>query len=454
MRRYRNFAFVTTGVLAASITLVVWLGMGGTQSVSAETIFANLKARLGRSLSITIEGIDWDNVAVDGRILIDRAGGVPKDETDTVYSEIHTLLKADNPKWNDLDGATVLCVSPANAWLYRRGDGGSSGLRPFEVRPAEMLYKGAKSRQQCQYSLAHFNLLPGSRCSFSKGNSTVSYGFKRAQRQFVQQLLRYLFDLSNVQTADTLVADLQETARESSVEQMDETTWVLHASDFRRIGSLQAPDPQLPDLPDNLEELFKDSVWELSYANDAGRILGTATSNMPNLLQYGRAVDSGKSYEEIEPYLSTPDELIEFLQGRARTVEVDKSPWFGWKIRVIGGVPPLTISEDWQWAVNNVPQLLRDTELTVYYNAETEQVDRAEFHNIVSPDSLITLIPGPVDIDPGLLDSDRWVTDNTMILTDPAQAPSGVTIMPNPLKMLFDLFTGPRDNSKDDQVEK
>lgn len=453
MRRYRNFAFVTTGVLAASITMIVWLGLGGTRSVSAETIFTNLKAELGRSLSITIKGIEWDNVAIDGKILIDRAGDVPNDETDTVYSEMHTLFKADNPKWNDLDGATALCLSPTRSWYYSRGDGGR-GDGSFVVQPAETLYKGPAWRQAVQNWLRRFEVFPGGQYTFSNGKSRVSYEFKGPQRRFVQQLLRYLFDLSNVQTADNLIADLQKVARQSNVEEKDQATWVLHALDFRRIGSLQPLDSKMPDLPDNIEELFKDGVWELSYDSDAGRILGTASYNIPDLFQYGRAVDSEKAHEQIEPYLSAPDKLIEFLRGRARTVEVDKSPWFGWKIRVTGYPFPLTVSSDWQWAVKNLPQLLRDVELTVYFNADADEVDRAEFHNIVSPGSLITLTPGPVDIDPGLLDPDQWVTDHTMVLTNPGQIKSGVTIVPNPFKMLLGLFTKPQDDSKDDQTGK
>lgn len=452
MRRYRRFAFVTTGVLAASITLIVWLGLGGTKSVSAETIFANLRAKLGRSLSITIKGIEWDNVAIDGTILIDRAVDVGGDDSDTVYAELNTLFKADNPKWNDLDGASVLCLSPAQSWWYMRGSGGSCA-RPFEVRPAEMLYRGAKWRSHIKRQLSRFELLNFGSCSFSAaGAGEVNYGFHTPQRDFVQQLLRYLFDLSNAQRVDGLLSELQAAARESIVEKVDKTTWILHASDFRRIGSLQPPDPQLPAAPDDLGELFKDTIWELSYDNRAGRLLGTGTSNTPALLRFGRGVDHEKLADEIQPYLSSSDDLLEFLEDRARTVEVDTSPSFGWKIRVVGYPMPLAISSDWQWAVKNIPQLLRDVELTVYYNTETDEVDRAEFHNIASPGSLITLEPGRVDIAPGLLDPDRWMADDTRILRDSAPMKSGVTIVPNPFKMLLDLFTKPRDNPRDDET--
>lgn len=454
MRRYRNFAFVTTGVLAASITLIVWLGLGGTKSVSAETIFANLRAKLGRSLSITIKGIEWDNVAIDGKILIDRAGDIPNDETDTVYSEMYALLKAGSPKWNDLDGVSVLCLSPTRSWHYSRGNGGS-GDGSFVVRPAEVLYKGPAWRQNVENWLRHFDVLPQGRYTFSNGKSRVSYGFMGSQRQFVQQLLKYLLDLSNAQTADGLIADLQDAARVTSVEQVGEKTWVLSASDFKRIGSLQPPDPQLPDLPDDIEELFEDTVWELSYSVQDKRLIGQSWYDIPgDLHELGRTIDGEELEEEFEPHLSSPDELVRFLRSRTDQVTVDKSPWYGWKIRVTGYPFPLTVSSDWQWTVKNIPQLLRDVELTVYYNTETDEFDRAEFHNIVSSGSLITLTPGSVDIEPSLLDPDRWATSNTRILTDHSQIETGVIIIRNPLQALIDLFTKPRENLKDDPAGK
>jgi hypothetical protein len=67
------------------------------------------------------------------------------------------------------------------------------------------------------------------------------------------------------------------------------------------------------------------------------------------------------------------------------------------------------------WAAEIMPKLMHGMELSVYFDAGTGTVRRAEFRNLASPGSRITLDLGKVELDPARLNPDRWVTEYTTI---------------------------------------
>ena len=62
-----------------------------------------------------------------------------------------------------------------------------------------------------------------------------------------------------------------------------------------------------------------------------------------------------------------------------------------------------------------MPKLMEGMELSVYFDADAGTVRRAEFRNIGSPGSRITLELGDVELDPARLEADGWVTRYTTI---------------------------------------
>ena len=413
VQRHKPMALLTGGAAAAAVTFAVWLGVGGSTPVSAATILHHFKMALTEAVTIRIEGVDLGNVTIDGEIIFDRATGEPNEKTDTFYSELHVVLKADNPDWNDLDGAIVVCQSPTQAWVYCRGNGGSGGglFAPRRVRPTEYLAKGTNWPGFVKDPLGHFGAMP-LQLTFYSWNSRVRYRFLAPQRAYVRQLLHFLLDLSSAETVEGLIAELQAAAGRTSVTRVDETTWVMHASNFGRIGSLEPPQPKMPDV----EALLKDVVWELNYDVHSRSIVGWSTTGggTAELSKLGIGVDQVK-LSELDLPTESADALIKYFEDTARKVEVDRSSWLGrWKIRVTGYPLPLETSGR-DWAVEIMPKLMRGMELSVYFDAEAGTVRRAEFRNIASPGSRITLELGQVKLDPARLEPDRWVTEYTTI---------------------------------------
>ena len=62
-----------------------------------------------------------------------------------------------------------------------------------------------------------------------------------------------------------------------------------------------------------------------------------------------------------------------------------------------------------------MPALLDTMSLSLYYDAETKTVTRAEFSGIGSPKGRMTLEIGRVDLDLARLRPDYWVTSHTKV---------------------------------------
>ncbi len=128
----------------------------------------------------------------------------------------------------------------------------------------------------------------------------------------------------------------------------------------------------------------------------------------------GIGVDYDK-LSELDLPTESADALVKYLEQTARKVEVDRSSWLGrWKIRVTGYPLPLQ-TRGLDWAADVMPKLMHGMELSVYFDADAGTVRRAEFRNIASPGSRITLELGQVELDPARLEPDRWVTEYTTI---------------------------------------
>lgn len=408
MKRHKNLAFLTSGAIAAAAALAVWFGPGGTATVSADVILENLKAALGRKLTINIEDIDLGNVAVEGEIVLDRKGNWLNEETDTLYSELHVTLKADNPDWNDLDGAIVVCQSPERAWTYCRGNGGSSGfLTPKRVVESDFLVKGHQWKEFLENPLGGFGGMPLS-LSFSSGESQVNYRFLVAQRTYIQQLLYFLLlNLGNAESADSVIDELRESAGNLVVEQNDDAIWVLHASDIKQIGALQLSEPvEVPDI----EALMRGFVTTLTYDRGCRCISKVYSDGLPEpLSKLGVSVSlrgpSG-SWDSAEALIAELEESYEVVASTS----ISESEW---EIEV-KGLPHAVDTSSIDWTNEVLPGLMGDLELLVYYDAETKSVQRAEFLGIGSKLGKITLELGESNIDPARMEWDGWIKDCTV----------------------------------------
>ena len=112
-RRGLIIGCLTTGALAAAIALFALWGPGAATPVSAQMVLTQFREALSGALTIQLEGIDLGTSLIHGDIILDRKGPKSDPATDTMYSEVHILLKADNPQWNDLDSVVIYCKAPS-----------------------------------------------------------------------------------------------------------------------------------------------------------------------------------------------------------------------------------------------------------------------------------------------------------------------------------------------------
>ncbi|MCG8409433.1 MAG: hypothetical protein MI923_29865 [Phycisphaerales bacterium] len=409
MKRHKNLAFLTSGAVAAVLALAVWFGLGATATVSADVILENFKAALGRKLTINIEDIDLGNVAVNGEIVLDRKGNWLNEATDTLYSELHVTLKADNPDWNDLDGAIVVCQSPDHAWTYCRGNGGSTNglFAPRRVIESDYLIKGRQWREFMENPLGGFGAMPLS-LSFSSGASQVTYRFPVAQRTYVQQLLYFLLlNLGNAESADHVIEALKASAGDVVVERNDDMSWVLRASDIKQIGALKLPEPvEVPDI----EALMKEHVTTVTYDQRRRGISKIHYGALPEPLSRLGVSIASHNFQGSKP--GSVEALMDQLEPSSEVVASDQISESEWEIQV-KGFPVELDTSGIDWTNKILPGLMGDLDLLVYYDAKTKSVQRAEFLGIGSKEGKITLELGEAHLDPARLEWDDWIKDCT-----------------------------------------
>ncbi|MBN1514458.1 MAG: hypothetical protein JXB13_20755 [Phycisphaerae bacterium] len=401
MKRYTRTALATTGI-AAALAAAVWFGLGPANIVSAATVFESFRSALAQSLSIHIDGIQFEQASIEGDIIVDRSG---EPGAETRYAEVHVLLAADNPQWNDLDAVLAICQSPSEAWQYGRGSGGMySGVG--QVAMTEYLVRGQSWRDFARQPLDHFGSMP-SELGFGSEESSVTYRFTREQRIVVEQLLRFLLDLTNAETAGQVIANVQDSAGDVRVERIEKDSYVLHASRFTQLGDLAFVKRTAPDVGD----LVRQAVYTFGYDPTSKRILSTQFAPPTELYETGVAI----SRDTAEFPLDTPEALVPFLRERAVTVEADQSNKDEWVIRVTG-YPFATDSSGLEWLGDYLTALRDSLTLTIEYDAAASAVRRAEFRGIGPSDGRVTLDLGPVILDPQRLRSESWVTPQTKII--------------------------------------
>jgi hypothetical protein len=403
--RYIHFALASSGV-AAVIAVVIWLSVGHVNAVSAATILTDFKIALAKSLAIRIEGLDLGSVAAKGDILLDRAG--PGAADDTQYAEVHVVLKSDNREWGDVDTVLVMCQSPGETWRFVRGDS-AGGWQPGQTVPSETLIRGRAWRDFASMPLDQFGPIP-LQMDFDYNDSKANYHFHAQQRVLVEQLLRLLLELSATETAEQVVEDLRRSAGQVHLEQVDPTTYVLRASQFVRLGSLDLGEPQVPDV----SEFVKQYVIEIRYDSTLRRIVGRSGWNPPGLSETGVRIDS--DLRKLDLPVEDPEKLVAHFRARAMDVQVDRCGDGQWIIRVTGYPFPLDTS-GFDWLGEFVTRLRASLTLSIYYDAPSHAVRKAEFRGLGSPDGRITLDLGPVPIDPERLRAEHWITSRTQIRT-------------------------------------
>jgi hypothetical protein len=403
-RVYRRFVLATSG-LAAAIAVLLWLALGEARPVSAATVFHHFKKAVAQSLSIRLEDLDLGTVRIQGTIAVER--GAPGAADDRRYAEVHVLLKADNPAWNDLDAVLVACQTPNEAWQYCRGTGGGFDQEIGRVVPTEELRLGRGWDDFARHPLDDFGAMPV-QLRFRDEDNQVTYRFFTEQRALVEQLLRFLLDLSDVETADALIEDLRRSPGEVRVERMDGTLQVLRATRFSRIGPLKLEEPKLPDV----NELLTQVVWTIRYDPASKCVLGWGASYPPELREPGLSLQFDNAARELP--VDSPENLLAHLRESAAGVEVDKSDGAQWDIRVTG-YPVQVDMSGINWQRDFVRTLSDSLVLSIYYDTSDEEVRRAEFRGFGSPDGRITLEIGRAELDPQRLQSNYWVTEHTAI---------------------------------------
>ncbi len=414
MKAHKRFSLLTSGALAATIALAFWIGVDGAARVSAASILDDFKTAVRKTLSIRMEGIDLGSVTVDGEIVLDRSPEEPGN--DTLYAEVHVLLKADNDSWDDLDAAIVICQTPDDSWHYCRGYGGTlrlsdkAGARRAEL--AEYLVKGEAWSDFVERPLDSFGCMPLEQ-RFAVGSDAVAYRFQKHQRDYVEQLLRFLMDIGGAETAGQLIEQLQ-SAGSIVVKLVDGGDYVLHASNFGRIGGLGLTDPQLPDDPTSLLE---EVVWEITYDLTDRRIRGWSTNNWPErLAELAVYVDHDLIGTDLP--IESAEALIEHLEDFAHAVEVEQESDTILTIRATGYPLPLDTTA-LEWRNQRMRPLIDAMTLSIYYDAQTESVTWAEFNHVGSPEGRIMLEIGRVELDPDRLNPDYWITEHTEVYEEP-----------------------------------
>ena len=406
MKRHPIYTFAASG-LAAVLVLAVWVWLGHAGSVSAAVIFQDFKAALAQSLSIRLEHIDLGSVHVHGDILLDRAGSGPND--DRQYAEVHVRFNTDNPEWEDLDAVITICQTPDDAWQFVRGNGGGvvcatavppDGTRKWHATPTEYLLRQAGWEDFAKRPLDGFGAMPMS-LGFSCGGSAVEYRFVKEQREVVEQLLRLLVELADVQTAGEVIESLQRAAGNIAVEQVNEHVSNLRASHFTGLGELDLTPRAVPDV----SELLKENVHELQYDPTTHQILGTRSQAPPERSATGVSI----VYDLGPIPLDSPAALVAYFEARAPRVEVPRSDAKLWVVRVTG-FPFATGTANLDWQAQFLTGLRESLTLSIDYDAAARTVRRAEFRGIGPADGRIVLDIGRATLNPERLQSSFWVT--------------------------------------------
>jgi len=411
---------------AAAIALVVGgIGLEKSGRVSADDVFAHLKTALKRSVSMRIEGVDLGNAAIHGEIILNKP--TRWDTENDYYSEIHVLLKADNPEWNDLDAVGVVCQTPRRAWRYCRGNGGieSDALisgRRLNVTPTEEFHGNVDFVSNWIAFGADpagvFSPMPLV-LSFDRRQGEkidqVKYTFPTVQRRFVRNLTRFLVSLSDAQTTDALIDELRRATAHLKIEKIGADQWVLHANG---IGQLEALALVLPS-DDSIATALKSLIWEFTYDDAAGRITSSAFGERPALL---RDVDFQHDWNafltpdeqslgiwKVEPWKGPLNEVAERLSTVCGVVTRRPGPAQGQTILRMTGVPVTLDEAALSWA-RRAQEQMQKMQLSVYFGGPDKSVTSVEINHVASASGKIILTVGEKPLGEDRLNPARWTT--------------------------------------------
>ncbi len=109
------------GALAACVTMMVVLGLGGTNKVEAAVIFDSLRDAIRRSLWIDIDDVSAEGITANGRLLLVFSENA-EDTTDTgiaaSYVEVRMNAADDHATMPGLDLEASFAIAPDNQWGY------------------------------------------------------------------------------------------------------------------------------------------------------------------------------------------------------------------------------------------------------------------------------------------------------------------------------------------------
>lgn len=412
MKRHKLATFMTTSAIAASVALLVWLGIAGAEPVSAAMIFESFKHALAKSIWIDIEGIDLGNLEVSGQAYLRRGSDAQGREDDTIYNELHVLLKSDNTAYNDLDCVAVTCQTPETWWHFIRGSGGMGGslanlfnLGKPKVTPTEDLYLGRQWQAEKEDPVGQFGPIPLA-LSFG-GSGGVTYRFPQEQREFIGELMRMLLSFGDERSSETLIERLQQSAKMVQVRRSEGTDWILIAQGFEPLNG-EATEPAD-------SEAWPEVEVRINY-NPSTKMIGTTYSDASDPLSTPQQVALNRFMASIGgDGKVTAEEIVAQLAPSARSVQVEKLSDQKCVVHGLGVTVPVTDEDRATWAAVEMPDVLSNLTLRVHYDPISQSVTRAEFTNVAGETGNITLRLNDEEIDPDSLSPKKWKTSRTRV---------------------------------------
>jgi hypothetical protein len=406
-RLLKLWPLFTSAAAAAGIALAAFAILANPRPVSADTIFKSFRAVLGGPLTIRLDAIGFESVGVSGQIMSDAdAAGRPRR-----YSEIHTILKSNNPQWADLDAVTVLNETPEQTWIFVRGAGGQTpeGLGPdgrYHVKVVEQYYAGQLPEFMRANALQLGSVPLG--LAFSHDGSSVNYSFREPERQYLNSLLDLAQHIADAQDADDLIGRLQKAAGEVRV-QPAERCWRLRAAAFQPNVLFPELDLKLADI--DLPGVLDQVALQIEFVDPGVRYYTTAGEEPLHKLHL--FVDQS-ALKAMAREAESADEFATRVRPLAREVTVSPGSHGGTAVRITG----------YDWKLDTCDrdrlrqlgtEIVPGIELLIEYDPQTSSIRWAEFRNLTPTGGTIRLQPGPAQLDPALLDPNHWITENTIV---------------------------------------
>ncbi len=412
MKRHKVATFMTMSAIAASVVLLIWLGIAGAQPVSAAMIFESFKQALAKSVWIETEGIDLGNLKVSGQAYLRRGADAQGREDDTIYNELHVLLKSDNAAYNDLDCVAVTCQTPETWWHFIRGSGGMGGLfanlfnlGKSKVTPTEDLYLGRKWQAEKENPVGQFGSIPLA-LSFG-GSGGVTYRFPQEQREFIGELMRMLLSFGDERSSETLIERLQRSAKMVQVRRSEGSDWILIAQGFEPLngGATEPVD----------SEAWPEVEVRINY-NPVTNMIGTTYSDTGSPLTTPQRVALSRFTASIGgDGKITVEEVVAQLEPSAQSVEVEKLSDRNWVVHGLGVTVPVTAEDRTAWGVIDFTDILSNLTLRIRYDPVRQNVTRAEFTHVAGETGKIALRMNDEKIDQDRLSPEKWKTSRTRV---------------------------------------